>query len=298
MLVFLFKNFSYSIYYIKKDKGGFEMIDYIKIHKIKSECPYVEENCKDKCSCVKYEAYKLASNEVEVKQKLKELGFENYEELDTWELLMSMQKLFASKFHKVENLTKQEVDYWIDKYLICVEDEVREVREHLDIYPSESYELKDIKCSDSELKKELIDILHFVMDEFICGNMDHNHIKNSYLELYHPNIIDVKDIMEFAYSTQKPNIDSLYFDHNKGHAILLLVNKLLDCGGKVRQQISWKHWKKATDKIDEHALGLAFAETFKTLIDLFAYMGMTPKEIRSIYIQKNVENIFRQQLNY
>jgi hypothetical protein len=254
--------------------------------------PYDEANIADcSCPCPKYQAYLAVQDPEQVKTELATFGLS--EDIETWTVLMTMQKRFANRFHKVDGLTKEEQDHWINEYLVCIEDEVREVREHLSFYTGA---IQDINQSTVELKKEIIDILHFMMDEFIVGGIDSNTLKQYYLKQYAPNIVDVKDFLKFAYERQSLVYD--WKDQDKYYNIFILVNKLLDCSGKVRQQISWKHWKKPSPTIDYDKLYTAFAETFKILVDLFVVLYMTSDEVRDIYIKKNLENIFRQNYNY
>jgi len=259
---------------------------------MKDKCPYYEENCGN-CvkKCAKLLAYEETQKDGVIEKTLSELNVNI--NMTTWDLLMGMQKQFAGRFHKVDNLTKNEMDHWINAYLVCIEDEIREVREHLDIYP----DLLVIKENSIELEKEFIDIIHFIMDEFISGGANANDIKNAYLKKYYENE-NIDDLMKFAYNKQEEKIKEIYEGYPRDYTILLLVNKLLDCSGKVRQQISWKHWKKATETINFNKLNEAFAETFKILIDIYCIMDMTPEKIRDIYIKKNVENILRQKFGY
>ena len=125
------------------------------------DCPYKELSCDfNNCECAKYKAWRKASNQVEVKNKLNEMNI-NIDQ-DLLSLILTMQKMFISKFHKVDNLTDEDVDIWIDRYLVCIEDEIREAREHL-----KYYEFNDL--NEKEFKKEIIDILHFVANLFIMG---------------------------------------------------------------------------------------------------------------------------------
>ena len=103
---------------------------------IQEACPYCEEPC-DINTCVKYQAYKKVQDPEVVKETLNELGIDiNGDRLS---VMMQMQKLFASKFHKVDGFEKKEVDYWLKAYDTCVTDEITEVHEHLDVF-DEVYE--------------------------------------------------------------------------------------------------------------------------------------------------------------
>ena len=267
---------------------------------MKDKCPYFEANCGN-CikACPKLLAYEEIQKEGVIEKTIEELGIDPL--LPTWDLLMAMQLKFAARFHKVEDLTKLEIDHWINAYLVCIEDETREVREHLNIYPENNSNLI-IKENSIELEKEFIDIIHFIMDEFISGGSNAKDIELAYMNKYYPEKISsgeiIDDFMKFIYEQQEIKVKKLYKNYSRDMTILLLVNKLLDCSGKVRQCISWKHWKKPSDKINFLKLNDAFAETFKSLIDCYCIMNMTPKKIRDIYINKNCENIWRQRLGY
>ena len=51
-------------------------------------------------------------------------------------------------------------------------------------------------------KKEVIDILHFVMDVFIAGDVSPNEVKRAYLENYSTGVSDVSDLLKFAYDQE------------------------------------------------------------------------------------------------
>ena len=289
------------------------------------DCPYKELSCDfNNCECAKYKAWRKASNPIEIKNKLNELNI-NFDQ-DLLSLILTMQKMFISKFHKVDNLTDEDVDIWIDRYLVCIEDEIREAREHL-----KYYEFNDL--NEKEFKKEIIDILHFVANLFIMGKSNIKLISEKYFKLYDNNIIEVKDLINFIYNNVEnrtclyskeeilkelnDNKDKL-FDNNYQSLItaddktyfnfqglnytnilmLILLNNLLDSCGKVRQQINWKFWKSQKKKIDYDKLNECFAEVLLSLITIFKSINCSPEQIKDIYIKKNMENIFRQEFNY
>lgn len=246
------------------------------------------------CDCAKYKAYVDAKNKDIVNRVLKDNHFDVSQ--TAWELLMQMQRSFASRMRKVDNPTKEEVDKWVDKYLICVEDEIREVREHLTIY-SKNEKNNNV---DIELKKEVIDILHFMLDLFIVGGTNCKDIQKAYDKKYHVELNEKEDLIAVAYNVQKETInDYLYTkeDINKDITILKASCRLSDACASVRQQISWKHWKKPNESIDFDKLHLAYAEVFHEFINL-CILTMSVKEIKDIYVSKNVENILRQEYGY
>lgn len=261
---------------------------------LNTNCPYLEEKCSSsECDCAKFKAYQKVNEPGVIESKLKELGFSV--DMETFNLLMGMQHSFAKSLHKVDNLTKDEMDHWLDRYLVCIEDEVREVREHLTIYPDDTKPPHKVL---KELQKEIIDILHFVMDLFICGGATPSQIKEYYLKTYNLNESTyIGDFLDYAYNQQFMELTNNY-TINKDIDVLLLANKLLDANSSIRQQISWKHWKKQNDTIDQEALFVAFAKTFKALVDLFIIVDLEPDQVKKVYVLKNMENIFRQTFNY
>ena len=257
--------------------------------KIRKECPYYEAKCNDlECECPKYLAYKEVSKPGVIDATLAEIGVDTI--TDNWELLMTMQKKFEESLHPVDGLSKEEIDHWVDRYLVCIEDEVREAREHLDIYPNE----KTKERNEVELKKEIIDILHFVMDLFICAQYNGNQIKEAYCKSY--NVDNVEDLLSFSFKKEKGIL--YFYEKNNDNDFLLMLNRLLDKGGDIRQQISWMHWKKPNATINNEKLLNACVEQFKILIQLFILLDMNEHEVKDIYVKKNVENIYRQKFNY
>ena len=259
-------------------------------------CPYFELNCNElQCDCPKYKAYVDAKNINIFNRVIKENGFDLKQ--STFDLVMSMQHSFASRMRKVDKLTKEEQDVWIDKYLVCIEDEVREVREHLNIYCDEKKYASD-DDRNLELKKEVIDILHFVMELFIVGNATQDDIKKYYNEFA---VVDeCDDLIHVAYQLQKESVHTYLNGNRKPNSDITILKascKLLDACSLVRQQISWKHWKKPNKEINYDMLYRAFAAVFFEFINL-CVLTMEESEIRDIYVHKNVENVLRQEYGY
>lgn len=262
------------------------------------KCPYLEAKCADiECDCPKYLAYVDANDEDKVKAVLAEQGFDM--SLPAWELMYTMQRSFAARMHKVDELTKEEVDNWVDKYLVCIDDEMREVREHLNLFGDHPVETDEQQV---ELRKEVIDIIHFVMDLFIVGNASALTIKKAYAMQYLNSrpIPDDVDLIHVAYEHQHDSILQ-YLDAEGQTDDITMVKalcRLADACGAVRQQISWKHWKKPNPVIDYDKLHAAYAQVFHEFINLCVLTMDSPDDVRDIYVRKNVENIFRQQHGY
>ncbi|MNO49337.1 dUTPase [compost metagenome] len=274
----------------------------------KDICPYYESNCESVgCVCPKYKAYEAANDPKMVEEEIARMGIDPNK--DPLTIMMEMQKLFAAKFHKVDGFTKDEVDKWMLAYDGCITDEITEVHEHLSVFPG-----IDAKENKLELQKEFIDIWHFLMDQFIVAGMDANKL----VEVYVQECI-AGATMSYALKTYSADGDPLDMIFNREYnllnsklngelsvlskddrdmQILIYSNLILAGMRKVRQQISWKHWKKPADKINYNQLHSALAYSFKTLVQCFILSGLDAKELTKIYTQKNIENVFRQKFGY
>jgi len=261
-------------------------------------CPYLEPKCADiDCDCPKYLAYVDAKDEKVVAEIMAEKGFD--QSLPAWDLMYTMQKSFAGSLHKIDGLTKEEVDYWVDKYLVCIDDEMREVREHLNLYGDHQVETEE---QQAELRKEVIDIIHFVMDLFIVGGASASEVKHKYAARYlngRQLPADV-DLIAVAYEHQRDGVLT-YLDavgQTDDITMVKALCRLADACGAVRQQISWKHWKKPNPTIDKDKLHDAFALVFHEFITLCVLTMNDQADVRNIYVQKNIENICRQRHGY
>jgi hypothetical protein len=265
----------------------------------KDICPYFEDNCANVgCVCPKYLAYQDVNDPEIVAQEISAMGVDpNGDQLT---VMMEMQKSFAAKFHKTEGFTKDEVDHWVKAYDVCITDEITEVHEHLAVFPG-----IDSKDNLVELQKEFIDIWHFLMDEFIVANMTAADLINVYDTKYgggvatHSNPLQAIFINEKNYLNKIYNgqVESLNKDEND-LAILIYSNLILAGMRQVRQQISWKHWKKPSATIDYDKLHEAFTDTFRALVQSFILSGLDADELTQIYIKKNIENVRRQVHGY
>ena len=85
---------------------------------------------------------------------------------------------------------------------------------------------------------------------------------------------------------------------NDSLANIYTLNYLLRDIRLVRQCISWKHWKKPSDTIDQEKITKAWFGMFKHLIEAFVLTGMNSEDVFNIYVNKNIENILRQKYSY
>ena len=242
----------------------------------KKDCPYFEVNCGGEgndelnCICPKYKAYKATMDPIKRQEMINKLGVVAEDKMDT---MLKMQKIFASRFHKIDNLTNPEIDKWTKDYLVCIEDEILEASEFLPIYEEVIKEY-----DEKEYRKELIDILHFVMDGMLVVGMNNNILKEK---------LKCDDVVEFMSNINVSgvsHIDSLHY---------LMRDLRL-----VRQNINWKHWKKANPNLNLDKIYDAYISMLKHLFVCFKVANMNADDVYETYVNKNVENQYRQEFGY
>ena len=242
----------------------------------KKDCPYFEVNCGGEgndelnCICPKYKAYKATMDPIKRQEMINKLGVVAEDKMDT---MLKMQKIFASRFHKIDNLTNPEIDKWTKDYLVCIEDEILEASEFLPIYEEVIKEY-----DEKEYRKELIDILHFVMDGMLVVGMNNNILKEK---------LKCDDVVEFMSNINVSgvsHIDSLHY---------LMRDLRL-----VRQNINWKHWKKANPNLNLDKIYDAYVTMLKHLFVCFKVANMNADDVYETYVNKNVENQYRQEFGY
>lgn len=248
------------------------------------DCPYLESKCSDiTCPCPKFKAYEQAKNPQIVKETLEELNIDLNK--DPFDVMLSMQTIFASRFH-TNKLSKSDIDHWVNDYLVCIEDEIIELLEQI---PGDQTGIDLTK--NVELKKEVIDILHFTMDLFIAGGYSFEEIKSSLLKRNANNVIETNDILKIVG-------DLIHKNRASKENIVKECIRFLTCNKRIREQISWKHWKKPNETINSEKLLEAMLGSLESLIRLFNMLFENIDEVKNTYISKNVENILRQKNGY
>ena len=271
-----------------------------------NQCPYKETKCISlPCPCPKYQAYLDVQNPDIIATEIKELGINTN---DSWEKVMGMQTIFASRFHATKNISKEVTDHWNKEYCICIEDEVEELEDYIKKY-STGLALKD---DPKELRKEVIDIFHFVMDILISGGCSANELFNRFTKKFDA-IINTNDKFSYMfYVTSQLLSDKLKISRTNNDNIKKLwkstynwdlltqefIIDLLCINREIRQQISWKHWKKPNNEIDYNTLYNVYTEMIYRFMILVVWLFDKPEDVINMYITKNIENIRRQKNGY
>ncbi len=265
----------------------------------KNICPYYEENCINVgCVCPKFLAYGKVSISGEVEKQLLKMNIDTKK--DMLHIMFDIQKHFSSRFFNLEQMAEKDLSAWIKQYDTCIHDEITEVHEHLEVFEN----IYGNKQNDIlELKKELIDILHFVLDMFIVGKASASILIDKYLDLFNIEKSNENKSFYFLFENEKveiKKINNIMIDNHSIDSIslLILTGHIMVGLRKIRQQIDWKHWKKWKSNIDFDKLHNAFVFLFSSLIKCFVFLGIEVEEVYNIYVSKNVENIFRQEFGY
>ena len=114
----------------------------------KCDCPYFESNCGGiandelNCICPKYKAYIATKDEKQKEEMIRSLGVTSITKFGE---MYQLQSVFAQKFHNINNLSESEINKWINEYLVCIEDEILEAYEFLDVYEEK---IKDFNIKD------------------------------------------------------------------------------------------------------------------------------------------------------
>ena len=275
-----------------------------------NKCPYYETKCKDlKCPCAKYKAYLDVQNPQIIEQELKNLNISD--NMNLFEKIFNIQKHFASRFHVVYNIPKEVTEHWCKEYAICMEDEIEELFDYIKLEDN-----KKIKTDINELKKEIADILHFVLDQMIAVNVSPNIILNKFkdkyiqqiyindplIDIFNYAIKQIEDIFNVYRNNEYSNYKNMWNyagKENKWNDILkTLALRLLFINREIRQQISWKHWKKPFKTINYDNLYQICVDLWYQFMLLAAFIFNDANELTQIYIKKNIENIRRQKYNY
>ena len=265
----------------------------------KNICPYYEENCINiGCVCPKYLAFEKVKQDGAIQEQLEKMNIDFNE--DKLSIMMSMQSHFSSRFFDLNSLSEKEMFNWIKQYDVCITDELTEAHEHLSIF-NDIYGEKTLNIE--ELQKEFIDIWHFVMDMFHVGKMDTKALMKTYLQTFNLPKLSEKKYLSYFFDIEKKQIKAneklnVSGDNIDSLSVFILTGHVLAGMRKVRQQISWKHWKKPSNDIDYKKLHEAFVVVFSGLIKCFIAVGINEDRLYEVYVNKNMENIFRQEFGY
>jgi len=298
---------------------------------IRVDCPYQNANCnKDKCDkCIRYMAYKKANNTQTISDKLKEINLST--EDDLLSIMFGIQSKIMEQHFKINNLQEKDINYFIDRYIIYVEENV---------YKAISY-LKYDQFNDlgsPQFLHTMIDMLSYSVNMFIIGKAKNDNLEKKYILTYDDNIKGVYDLFKFIYDTIKTkeciytndeivntinnnkkdlftveniDINHIFDDSNKVeknkenivHEIninninmLILLSKILNSCSEIRHQIKWKLINDCSMVINYDNLYKCFVDLLINIIRIFKSISHDVKTIKQAYIHISLEKIFEQEL--
>ena len=94
------------------------------------------------------------------------------------QLLLTLQKSFGVKFCQFDNLSYDDKVKWTKEFILCIQQELAELTEQLPWKHWKDY--SEYKVNETELKYEIIDILHFFLSLCLVWGMDAEEIFRYY----------------------------------------------------------------------------------------------------------------------
>jgi dimeric dUTPase (all-alpha-NTP-PPase superfamily) len=91
--------------------------------------------------------------------------------------MMSLQKQFGSKFCDFDKLTDNEKKVWTKEYILCLIDEVSELMNQIQF----KHWKKSEDINETEVKYELIDMMHFLLSLMLVWKMDPIEVFSMYV---------------------------------------------------------------------------------------------------------------------
>ncbi len=85
----------------------------------------------------------------------------------------------------------------------------------------------------------------------------------------------------------------------EGYRIFMLCSFLIHEAVELQSETKWKHWKAAENyKIDKENIPVEIADLWHVLVQLTQEAGFNASDVMNMYMEKNKENISRQQRRY
>lgn len=190
----------------------------------------------------------------------------------------------SRKFTVQQPMTPDQITEWKNIFLDCIEDEISEIRGWLPWKHWKRYE--GFEVDDVELKFELIDILHFIVSEFLI-------FKWNEIEVF--KFFNVEGEVDKADS-----LDALIYKAKGQQMARLLCDPSLHRPTQIKETLkSLRILIKLVGKgYEDPSNGKTFKDIMYVLFELFALWGMTGSDVYDYYMSKNKENFARQERNY
>lgn len=199
--------------------------------------------------------------------------------------IFEMQKSFGSKFCPFSSL-KDEVErrQWLVTFLDCIFDECSELLGWLPWKHWKSYD--EFNLDEIEIRFELIDMLHFIVSEFLLFNLTPTQVLR---------LMGVKN------NVDKGERLSHMLHRCKGLVLLeyeLEPTECIDSQIELTRALLRKMISYVGKAYDGPAELDPYIGIFTTLCKLFCVWGMNSEDIYDYYMSKNKENFDRQERGY
>lgn len=191
------------------------------------------------------------------------------------------------KFRKPDDNIKEIRREWLLTFLDCIEDEISEIRNWLPWKHWKSYE--NFELQETELKFELIDILHFIVSIFLLMGWNADDVFK-----FHE-IIPERRMTE----SLKCDIDSIML-RSKGSLLQAWMIDIEDNKSRIKYTNKLLRGMIVSigNSYNNPDNGQYYKHIMRNLFSLFALWGMTGKDVYNYYMSKNKENFARQERGY
>jgi hypothetical protein len=269
------------------------------------DCPYKEVTCdSEDCSCYKYMAWRNANNEQKLEEFISSLDCD-YHNDDALKILMAIER------EKLKDVIL-DTDIIISDFITHIEMNIAKARKHLNyFFPC------NIITNNKELINDLFDLFISIVDLYVVSNMDFTEIKMAYFLNYADNIIDVYDIIKYAYEKQSNNkrlscienvseivdaikTNDLFSDENKKEEdtsfnthninMLILLTYLSDCCSEIRSKINWESYKD--QKSSQYRP--CFEVLLYDIVNIFIAIDYSSDFLTINLIKKSAEQVLRE----
>lgn len=144
--------------------------------------------------------------------------------------------------------------------------------------------------------EELIDSLHFMMEQHILIGFDHQSYKS-----YVGDILDLivkGDSLDFYFANCKGIRHSKQLIINQKSIVNLGIINIIESIGLAMNCLKNKPWKQSHMLTDVAKFNFMMARAFLDYIAIVKHLGVYPDEIYGLYFRKSEVNKFRQRSNY
>lgn len=233
------------------------------------DCPYHEQSCRlvVSCPCPKYKAMFENGSAQMLSQYLKAHPSERLQ------IIFDLQEKFVREILDYNDMIGRK-DHWTAEYQVSILDEISEVLQHIH-WKHWKKPAPDQVVNVKELQKELIDLVHFIVNMALVWEME------SYV------VTAMNHYIEISFLANEPIIHNIPRQTRENATKELLIELAknifsIPSGIHASTEFAYMH----------------IINAFGNLLAICNFWDMNGLDIYKAYIKKNAENIARQKFGY